>query len=81
MAEKDRISSFIQQLYGEDRNRTFSKQDIVVRAGSGSFPVDVEVFFEALPEQDYDETDLIDTLNAIIIRRNRMKAVGGKIEL
>lgn len=81
MAGKERISSFIQQLYGGNKDRKLSKQDIVSKASSETFSADVEIFFKALPEKSYDEDNLIENLNAIITQRNRVDAVGGKIEM
>lgn len=81
MAEKDKISDFIQQLYGENKKMKLSKQDIVSQMSSAVFPADVEVFFKELPEQAYDENNLVNNLNSIIERRKRVESVGGKIEL
>jgi hypothetical protein len=80
MAEKDKISSFIQQLYGEDKGRQIPKSDIVSKVSSDVFPADIEVIFKELPEQSYDEGKLIDNLNSIISRRDRVNAVGGMLE-
>jgi hypothetical protein len=80
MAEKDRISSFIHQLYGEKSEKQIAKKDIISRASSQVFPADVEIFFKELPEQSYDETKLIDNLNSIISRRDRANAIGGLLE-
>jgi hypothetical protein len=81
MAEKDKITSFIQQLYGENKARSISRDDIVSHASSNVFPADVEILFKELPEESFDERKLIDNLNSIISRRNRIDAIGGKIEL
>lgn len=81
MAEKDKIADFIGQLYGENKGKKISRQDIISRASSAVFPADIEVFFKELPEQSYDEGKLIDNLNMIVSRRNRTEAIGGKIEI
>ncbi len=79
MAEKEKIQGFIQQLYGKDKDRKISKQEIISKASSAVFPADVEIFFKELPEQSFDEGKLIDNLNSIIAKRDRTQAIGGKL--
>ncbi|MGE5307868.1 MAG: hypothetical protein ACM3OC_02130 [Deltaproteobacteria bacterium] len=81
MAEKDKITSFIQQLYGENKSQAIPKEKIISRLSSDVFPADVEILFKELPQQAYDEGKLIDDLNSIISKRGREQALGGKISI
>jgi hypothetical protein len=78
MAEKDKITGFIRDLYGENKSQ-LSKQEIVSKASGAVFPADVEIFFKELPGENYDQGKLIDDLNSIIARKDRTQAMGGKV--
>jgi hypothetical protein len=80
MAQKDKIQSFIDNLYQKE-NKKISKEDILSQVQKAKFAADVVVFFKELPDQEYDENSLINALNNVIHERGREDAIGGLLRM
>jgi len=77
MAQKDKIDSFVSNIFQQNKGKKLSKQNILSMAESASFAADIVIFFKDLPDKSYDEDSLIDELNNIIHSRGRESAIGG----
>lgn len=78
--QKNKIEYFVHRLYEEQGGRRLSKSAIMPKVQQAKFAPDVPVFFEELPESNYDEEGPIRALNEGISCRARVGAVGGLLE-
>jgi hypothetical protein len=68
MARQDKIESFVRSLYHGEKN-CYSKQEILAEFDRGVKDSDgIRALFEALPDHEYDQIALTDTLANMLVR-------------
>jgi hypothetical protein len=77
MSQKDKVETFIQQLFQKGKGGSLSKQNILSQVEKAQFAADIVIFFKELPDQSFSEDSLIDQLNSTIEKRGRADAIGG----
>ncbi|MET9337802.1 MULTISPECIES: hypothetical protein [unclassified Nonomuraea] len=69
-----RVKELIDGFYtGQER---LSHLEITKRMTAAELPADLMVYFDLLPDGDYDQEELVETLNQMIIDRGQEDAVG-----
>ncbi|MEU7893094.1 hypothetical protein AB0B45_09520 [Nonomuraea sp. NPDC049152] len=72
--EITRVKELIDGLYtGQER---LSRLEITERMTAAELPADLMVYFDRLPDGDYDEEELVEALNQMITDRGEEHAVG-----
>ncbi|GAA2371440.1 MULTISPECIES: hypothetical protein [Nonomuraea] len=72
--ETEHVKELIDALYtGQER---LSRLEINERMTAADLPADLMAYFDRLPDGDYEQEELVETLNQMILDRGEERAVG-----